>query len=513
MAEKIASLYAEIGADTSGLENGLDKVAKGVGGAKFSFTELSSAIGLAKQGAEIAGQIFNATAGEAINYASEVRGLAQAFGLSAEESSKLLQVADDVKVSTGTLQAAFREMAKNGIAPSIDSIKRLATQYQEIDDPAQRAKFALENFGRAGLEMTPILLQSAQAIDQMTESAERSGLVLSGAALDSARNYEIQMDGVQDSLKGLQVTVGNEVLPTLSNFLEEENKRLALLGQMKSAIDAGVMSWGEYALVGFRVQAGLQTSDEALAMVNDRLGITSAATDIASIATDNYAVEMHNAKLAADELSQTEIDANLAKQATVYSEATQALGEFNIGEATRLSIETQIGLINGTITQQDLERKEAIGFLTKQLELGNITQAQYLDSLARLASGAATAAGVVRDLGNAINGLPSSKDIRINVAAQQGEAGLGGDAPVVIKPGQETRPTHGGFATGGSFIVPGTGSGDRPYTVNLAPGERVDVTPRGGGGGGDKPIIGQVIVRDETDIHILAREVAAILAG
>ena len=41
-----------------------------------------------------------------------------------------------------------------------------------------------------------------------------------------------------------------------------------------------------------------------------------------------------------------------------------------------------------------------------------------------------------------------------------------------------------GFAKGGSFTVPGSGSGDRPYMVNLTPGEQVDVTPKGGGGGG-----------------------------
>jgi hypothetical protein len=34
------------------------------------------------------------------------------------------------------------------------------------------------------------------------------------------------------------------------------------------------------------------------------------------------------------------------------------------------------------------------------------------------------------------------------------------------------------FQHGGSFIVPGSGSGDRPYVVQLEPGERVDVTPR-----------------------------------
>jgi hypothetical protein len=37
----------------------------------------------------------------------------------------------------------------------------------------------------------------------------------------------------------------------------------------------------------------------------------------------------------------------------------------------------------------------------------------------------------------------------------------------------------GGFASGGSFTVPGFGSGDRPYTMGLTPGEHVNVTPCG----------------------------------
>ncbi len=40
-----------------------------------------------------------------------------------------------------------------------------------------------------------------------------------------------------------------------------------------------------------------------------------------------------------------------------------------------------------------------------------------------------------------------------------------------------------GYQHGGSFIVPGSGSGDRPYTLGLEPGERVTVTPRNRAGG------------------------------
>lgn len=36
-----------------------------------------------------------------------------------------------------------------------------------------------------------------------------------------------------------------------------------------------------------------------------------------------------------------------------------------------------------------------------------------------------------------------------------------------------------GYASGGSFKVPGSGSGDRPHILGLEPGERVNITPKG----------------------------------
>ena len=44
--------------------------------------------------------------------------------------------------------------------------------------------------------------------------------------------------------------------------------------------------------------------------------------------------------------------------------------------------------------------------------------------------------------------------------------------------GEAWKITHG-YASGGSFTVPGSGTGDRPYTIGLTPGENVAITPKG----------------------------------
>ena len=57
---------------------------------------------------------------------------------------------------------------------------------------------------------------------------------------------------------------------------------------------------------------------------------------------------------------------------------------------------------------------------------------------------------------------------------------------------------------GGSFIVPGIGTGDRPYILGLEPGERVDVTPRTRvGAGGGAPI--SLTININTPINLADR--------
>ncbi|HRF49341.1 MAG TPA: hypothetical protein PLC98_17040, partial [Anaerolineales bacterium] len=98
----------------------------------------------------------------------------------------------------------------------------------------------------------------------------------------------------------------------------------------------------------------------------------------------------------------------------------------------------------------------------------------------------------------------------------------GGTTPNMRRKKQDATQINGevtGFAAGGSFIVPGRGRGDRPYTIPLEPGEHVQITPvddvrRGGGSGADRAgaqIV--VLVLNDQDKERLAYEMANIYAG
>jgi hypothetical protein len=78
-----------------------------------------------------------------------------------------------------------------------------------------------------------------------------------------------------------------------------------------------------------------------------------------------------------------------------------------------------------------------------------------------------------------------------------GEVTLGGQS-ITIGPIPNPFPDLEDHATGGSFMVPNggvpiPGSTDQKFAIGLTPGERVDVTPRGGARGGGGGVIRQPV--------------------
>lgn len=220
-----------LGALSGGL-GGLHGKLTGPGGVIGSWTELMSGLGLAERVLGAVKGAFDETIGVTIKYAEEVRDLSRALGTSTEESSRLLQIADDLKIETTQLQLAFRYALNKGIDPSIDGLKDLAAEYQKIEDPIQRAQFAMEKFGtRGGLAMQKVLEKTPDQLDAMAESAEKAGLILSEDAVKAAREYEIAMDDLADSVQGLKINIGTGLVPKVIDLTNLMNDLIAVEGE------------------------------------------------------------------------------------------------------------------------------------------------------------------------------------------------------------------------------------------------------------------------------------------
>lgn len=175
-----------------------------------------------------------------------------------------------------------------------------------------------------------------------------------------------------------------------------------------------------------------------------------------------------------------------------YEEVTAAV------EANKRAHEEATNRILWNMTQQlyavDGLTTEEIAALTEigvGLGIYDAETARVMQSVqASITEHGTNAKEVLLDVNNAYTDMLNKPDIVKTITIKTtkiGDEDFGGwtpdqAAPTTITPNDGTtiNGEQTGYATGGAFTVPGFGHSDRPYLVNLMPGEHVQVTPAGG---------------------------------
>ena len=217
MGIQIASLFASIGADTSGLN-------KGLGSAKQSLTQFGgemakTVIGTVSLAAAVykAGQAVVDSVRDWADYADSMRLSAQMAGVTTEEMSRLVQAADDFRVPVETMQKAMELALKNGFVPTIDNIAALSNELLGITDPAERAAAASKIFGKSYADIMPFLLAGGNAIEDATDNIA-DNLVVTQKAAKEAKLYKDELDNLADAWTGLKNSIGKLLVPLATDI-------------------------------------------------------------------------------------------------------------------------------------------------------------------------------------------------------------------------------------------------------------------------------------------------------
>lgn len=381
---------------------------------------LSNPITLVAQG-------MKAAIDETVKWAGDIDKLSRNTGLTTEEASKLAIVAGDVGIEIGTLERSLKAMNKDGLELNFETLKKVSAQYNATQDPVKRLKIATDNFGSAAQDMTEILSRTPEELDALSDAAERSGRIMSEEAVANAEKFEQSLEQLNDGLKGLQVTVGNVVIPTLlaaGETLSNEAKIAALLA-VEFQRATGQIDYHEAAQRAAEIAAGNLTAtfQEQIPNIQDvgeSMDRTGAATEAAAESQRNMAsmtaIMNSTWQSAIPTVSeavqlnydlQKAIDAEKADAANkVYGDAMIALQNSNVPLAMKKDLLEDLAILTGQTTAAELANKEAIEFLTKQLELGNITLEQWKQGMDDLTTGATNAHAIVSSLAGVVGSLP-----------------------------------------------------------------------------------------------------------
>lgn len=156
--------------------------------------------------------------GSYTQYIETVDRMASYTGMASDETSRLIQVADDLRIESSTLQQALKNMADNGITPSIHGIAQLSDQYLKIQDPLARAQFLTDAFGKAGVDMARIMDQGSTSILSAADAVDQY-MVVTGKSREEAEKYISALDNWNDTLDAAKYQLASNLLPALTNVI------------------------------------------------------------------------------------------------------------------------------------------------------------------------------------------------------------------------------------------------------------------------------------------------------
>ena len=246
MPAEIASVYATIGADTSGLERGLKKTEQGLGGIGGAAKKAMGGVGALLGPMGIAGAVAGAGA---------------LVGKSISQAAAFEAAINTLRVAVGDTGPDIKDLSKVALQMGAD------TQLVGID--AMQSAEAMENFAKAGLSAADMFGGANGLNDYLKEGTNLSGAMR--AAVDLAAASELDMAAASDVISIAMATFGIEAedaIKITDNFVKAADASVTSVPELAAAL-ANVGP--TFAAFGW----GLDDVNNALALLSQR-GISGA---------------------------------------------------------------------------------------------------------------------------------------------------------------------------------------------------------------------------------------------
>jgi len=239
----------ETGVMTENLKKGNKETAKQ--GEEFKKFAVVTALVVA--GFAALNKIYQETTGLAINQAMAQKDLARQMGTTVVEAGILKEISDDLRVSQETLVFAFKALNEKGLQPNFETLIKLAKEYQALPNSIAKNQFAVDLFGKSGIEMQKILDTNVTTLNEMYQSGQKTGKVLSEEGVNALEDYRLALDDVTDSVEGLKTQMGLAIALMTVDFIkgvpliiQSWVRIIALQNEGKLAMREGIITEQQY---------------------------------------------------------------------------------------------------------------------------------------------------------------------------------------------------------------------------------------------------------------------------
>jgi len=244
-------LYTKDAGLLSGLKAGLGTVAKGIGAA---------AVGIGALGGVAAAGIGAALTHFA-SLGSELNDMSASTGVAAGSLAELKFAAEQSGAGLEDVEIALKKFVKGG--HDVKQFDQMAASIAAIKDPSERARKAMEMFGKGGTKLLPMFAE----LKSLRNEAQSLGLAPSDEDVAMADALGDSFDKIKSVMGAAMFKIGAAFAPIIQPMLEGAAKLIGMFNKwalennividtLKSIGDA--ISGGDWALAGEIAIKGLQ---------------------------------------------------------------------------------------------------------------------------------------------------------------------------------------------------------------------------------------------------------------
>lgn len=348
--------------------------------------------------------LYAETVSKALAIAGEIEELSRVSGDAPENMSALRVAAQEAGVDFDDLYKALENLNKTGVAPTVDNLVAIATEYTNLQDPIEKAKLLTENFGTAGDEIAPML----EAIAGGVKEVQNSGLIFTEADIQAANDYEAAVSRLKSAWDGIASTIGVVIVSDLADILSQDSGAVTILQRQvgdlaSSLLNATTITKDEYISIMQTAYTQNRTTGDSVEVLTDLLdmygGMAADATTATEDVTDSTEglskaeQELSAAALAAAEAQAqmkleldkiTSLDTNYKGIIDLAYEYTDILADIaeqqailanpDLGEEEYEAARLKIKELEGTMT--DLANQVTLDMFQATIAIGGVTEAE-----------------------------------------------------------------------------------------------------------------------------------------
>lgn len=267
----IFSLFGEVLIDNTNANKSIDqttekaeKSGSKVGSAFSSIAKGAAVVGTAVvAGATAVGTAAYKMASDTAAAADNVDKMSQKIGISRTAYQEWDYVMSQNGMSVDKLQTGIKTLttkmdaAKAGTASATEAFEALGVSVtnsdgslrsqeevfedtikalQSMDNETERAALATELFGKAGVEMAPLLNQTAESTEALKNKAHELGMVMSDETIDAGVTFTDTVDTIKRSISGMMNNLGGTVLPIVQSVLSLIESKLPAIQELFSRL-------------------------------------------------------------------------------------------------------------------------------------------------------------------------------------------------------------------------------------------------------------------------------------